>query len=206
MSEKRVIEILKSCDALLEGHFRYTSGRHGKRYFEKIRIVQEPQFVDELGRMMATEMDDVRENIDLVCAPAYGAVVFGFATALHLGKSFAFLQRNSEGEMSVRSGFRDIVRGSRILLVEDVCTTGGSIDESIDTLNSAGAEVVQIGLIVDRTAGKLKFKSPYRALLSVDAVSWDIGECPLCREGIPITIPGSSGKKEQDRSGATYRT
>ncbi len=196
MSEKRVIEILKSCDALLEGHFRYTSGRHGKQYFEKIRIVQEPRFVDELGRMMAAKMDDIREEIDLVCAPAYGAVVFGFATALHMGRSFAFLQRDSEARMSVRSGFRDIVLGSRILLVEDVCTTGGSIVESIDILNSAGAEIVQIGLIVDRTAGKLKFKSPYRALLSVKAVSWNVEECPLCREGIPITIPGSSGKKE----------
>ncbi|MEN8209756.1 MAG: orotate phosphoribosyltransferase, partial [Candidatus Fermentibacteria bacterium] len=68
------------------------------------------------------------------------------------------------------------------------------ITESIETLNSAGAEVVQIGLIVDRTAGRLKFNSPYRALLSVDAVSWDVEECPLCREGIPITVPGSSGK------------
>lgn len=195
MSEKRVIEILKSCNALLEGHFRYTSGRHGKQYFEKIRIVQEPRFVDELGSMMATMMDDIREEIDLVCAPAYGAVVFGFATALHMGKRFAFLQRDTEARMSVRSGFRNIVRGSRILLVEDVCTTGGSIVESIDALHSAGAEIVQVGLIVDRTAGKLKLESPCRALLSVEAVSWDIKECPLCRKGIPITVPGSSGKK-----------
>jgi len=196
LSEKRVIEILKSCDALLEGHFKYTSGRHGKQYFEKIRIVQEPRFVDELGRMMAAMMDDISEHIDLVCAPAYGAVVFGFATALHMGRSFAFLQRDSEARMSVRSGFRDIVQDSRILLVEDVCTTGGSIVESIDTLNSAGAEVVQVGLIVDRTAGKLKVESPYRALLSVEAISWDSEECPLCRKGIPITVPGSSGKKK----------
>ncbi|MCD4701515.1 MAG: orotate phosphoribosyltransferase [Candidatus Aegiribacteria sp.] len=195
MSEKRVIEILKSCNALLEGHFRYTSGRHGKQYFEKIRIVQEPRFVDELGSMMATIMDDIREEIDLVCAPAYGAVVFGFTTALHMGKRFAFLQRDTEARMSVRSGFRNIVRGSRILLVEDVCTTGGSIVESIHALNSAGAEVVQVGLIVDRTAGKLKLESPCRALLSVETVSWDIKECPLCKKGIPITVPGSSGKK-----------
>ena len=182
MSEKRVIEILKSCNALLEGHFRYTSGRHGKQYFEKIRIVQEPRFVDELGSMMATIMDDIREEIDLVCAPAYGAVVFGFTTALHMGKRFAFLQRDTEARMSVRSGFRNIVRGSRILLVEDVCTTGGSIVESIHALNSAGAEVVQVGLIVDRTAGKLKLESPCRALLSVETVSWDIKECPYAKK------------------------
>lgn len=195
MSEKRVIEILKSCNALLEGHFRYTSGRHGNQYFEKIRIVQEPRFVDELGRMMAARMDDIREEIDLVCAPAYGAVVFGFATALHMGRSFAFLQRDSEARMSIRSGFRDTVRGSRILLVEDVCTTGGSIIESIDVLNSAGGEVLQVGLIVDRTAGKLRMKTPYRALLSVEAISWDSEDCPLCSKGIPITVPGSSCKK-----------
>ncbi len=195
MSEKRVIEILKSCDALLEGHFRYTSGRHGKQYFEKIRIVQEPGFVDELGRMMAGIMDDIKDEIDLVCAPAYGAVVFGFATALHMNKRFAFLQRDSDSKMSIRSGFMNVVSGSRILLVEDVCTTGGSIIESIDAINSLGANVMQVGLIVDRTAGRLKLNIPYRALLSVEAVSWTSEECPLCREGLPVTVPGSSGKK-----------
>lgn len=194
MSEKRVLEILRSCDALLEGHFRYTSGRHGKQYFEKIRIVGEPRFVDELGRMMAVMMDDIRNVTDIVCAPAYGAVVFGFATALHMGKSFAFLQRDASGDMSVRSGFRDLVEGSRVLLVEDVCTTGGSIVESIEALEASGAEVVRVGLIVDRTGGKLELKVPYRSLLTVEAVSWSQDECPLCIEGVPITVPGSSGK------------
>jgi len=194
LSEKRVIEILKSCDALLEGHFKYTSGRHGKQYFEKIRIVQKPRFVDELGRMMAEKMNDIEKNIDIVCAPAFGAVVFGFTTAFHMKKSFAFLQRNSEAVMSIRSGFRDVLRGSRVLLVEDVCTTGGSIVESIEALNAAGAEVIEVGLIVDRTAGKLHLDIPYRSLLSVEAVSWDSEKCPLCRDGIPVTVPGSSGK------------
>ncbi len=194
MSEKRVLEILRSCDALLEGHFRYTSGRHGRQYFEKIRIVREPRFVDELGRMMAVTMDDIRNEIDLVCAPAYGAVVFGFATALHMGRNFAFLQRDSKAAMTVRAGFRDLVRGSRVLLVEDVCTTGGSIVESIEALGAAGADVVQAGLIVDRTGGNLELKVPYRALLTVEALSWNEEECPLCMDGIPITVPGSSGK------------
>lgn len=194
MSEKRVLEILRSCDALLEGHFRYTSGRHGSQYFEKIRIVREPRFVDELGRMMAAMMDDIRNDIDLVCAPAYGAVVFGYATALHLGSRFAFLQRDSQGRMSVRQGFQDLLSGSRVLLVEDVCTTGGSIVESIGALGSAGAEVVRVGLIVDRTAGNLQLDVPYRALLSVEALSWPEDDCPLCRKGIPVTVPGSSGK------------
>ncbi|OPL20029.1 MAG: hypothetical protein AVO35_00800 [Candidatus Aegiribacteria sp. MLS_C] len=195
MSEKRVLEILRSCDALLEGHFRYTSGRHGSQYFEKIRIVREPRFVDELGRMMAVLMDDLRDEIDIVCAPAYGAVVFGFSTALHMGKCFAFLQRDASSRMTVRSGFSDIVSGNRVLLVEDVCTTGGSVVESIEALEGAGAAVPQVGLIVDRTGGKLELGVPYRALLTTDAESWPEDECPLCRDGIPITVPGSSGKK-----------
>ncbi|MFO8183142.1 MAG: orotate phosphoribosyltransferase [Candidatus Aegiribacteria sp.] len=195
MSEKRVLEILRTTDALLEGHFKYTSGRHGREYFEKIRIVREPRFVDELGSMMAVMMEDVREGIDVVCAPAYGAVVFGYSTALHMGLSFAFLQRDRRARMSIRPGFLDLLKNSRVLLVEDVSTTGGSIVESIEALERAGAEVVQVGLIVDRTAGKLDLGVPYRSLLSVEAVSWAADECPLCLKGVPVTAPGSSGKK-----------
>ncbi len=195
MSEKRVLEILESCDALQEGHFRYTSGKHGSRYFEKIRIVSRPHLVDELGRMMAVTMDDVRDGIDLVCSPAFGALVFGFATALHMGKNFAFLQRNADGGMTVRSGFREMLPGNRILLVEDVSTTGGSIKESIETLHAHDARVVQVGILVDRTGGELELGVPYRALLTVKAESWKADDCPLCRQGIPISVPGSSGKK-----------
>ncbi|MBD3277946.1 MAG: orotate phosphoribosyltransferase [Candidatus Aegiribacteria sp.] len=195
VTEERVARILKECDALLEGHFSYTSGRHGGQYFEKIRIVSDPAYVDELGKMMAKTMEDLSTEIDLVCAPAHGAVVFGFSTALHMGKMFAFLQRDSRSKMIVRSGFRDLVDGSRVLLVEDVSTTGGSILESIEALENSGAKVVQAGLIVDRTNGRLQLGVPYRALLGVDATSWDKEECPLCRDGVPLTTPGSSGKK-----------
>ena len=195
MSKQRVTEILKSCDALLEGHFKYTSGRHGQQYFEKIRIAREPEFVDELGRMMASIMSGRKNEIDLVCAPAFGAIVFGFATALHLRKSFVFLQRDADGQMTVRQGFRDLVDGSRILLVEDVATTGGSIIESIEALVSLGGTVEKVCLIVDRTGGTLEFGVPYEALLTVQSQSWSPEECPLCARGIPISTPGSSNKK-----------
>lgn len=195
MTEERVTRILKECDALLEGHFSYTSGRHGRQYFEKIRIVSEPAYVDELGKMMAETMEDLSPHIDLVCAPAHGAVVFGFSTALHMKKKFAFLQRDSRSNMTVRSGFRDLVNGSRILLVEDVSTTGGSILESIEALKKHDGTVVQAGLIVDRTNGRLQLGVPYRALLSVEATSWDKDDCPLCGKSVPLTTPGSSGKK-----------
>jgi len=195
MSEQRVREILGSCDALLEGHFRYTSGRHGRLYFEKIRIVQHPALVEELGAMMAGTCADLAGSVDAVCAPAFGAIVFGFCTALRMGRPFGFLQRDGEGVMGVRSGFRPVLEGRRLLLVEDVCTTGGSLRESIAALEGIGAEVVCAGLIVDRTGGELDLGIPHRALLTVRAESWEPVDCPLCSAGLPLTTPGSSGRR-----------
>jgi orotate phosphoribosyltransferase len=193
------MEILRQSDALLEGHFRYTSGRHGRVYFEKIRIAQRPELVDELGALMADAFRDVAGMIDVVCSPAFGAIVFGFSAARHLGLPFAFLQRDAEGRMTLRPGFTTIGEGSRVLLVEDVATTGGSIVESREAIEARGAEVVRTGILVDRTNGALDPGMPWKALLSVAAESWDAAECPLCRDGVPMHTPGSSGKK-QDRA------
>lgn len=194
-TESRVLEILRQSDAYLEGHFRYTSGRHGRVYFEKIRIVQRPLLVDQLGRMMADLFRQQAGGFDAVVSPAFGAIVFGFSTALHLGKPFAFLQRDASGRLSARSGFTVLREGARALLVEDVATTGGSLSESIEAMAPLGMSVTAAGLLVDRTGGRLELTVPWRALLSVQAESWPPEECPLCREGIPLSVPGSSGKQ-----------
>ena len=195
MDEKKVMAILQECDALLEGHFRYTSGRHGRMYFEKIKVAARPDLVMQLGKMTAAQMQDISESIDVVCAPAFGAIVFGFAAAAALGKPFAFLQRDARGVMGIRSGFKNVVENSRVLLVEDVVTTGGSVRESLDVLDSMGAETIMTGLLVDRTGGTLELPVPYRALLTVKAESWAPEECPMCMKGMEIVKPGSSGKK-----------
>ncbi len=189
-----VLDILRRCDALLEGHFRYTSGRHGRVYFEKIRIAGRPDLVMELGKMTAELWRG--DSFDTVCAPAFGAIVFGFATAHFAGKTFAFLQRSATGEMTVRPGFRSLVEGSRVLLVEDVVTTGGSVMESIEALENAGATVMGVSLLVDRTDGAFNPGVPCRSLLAVSAESWLPEECPMCSEGIPVSVPGSSGKHQ----------
>jgi orotate phosphoribosyltransferase len=195
MDENKVMAILRECDALLEGHFRYTSGRHGSMYFEKIRVAARPDLVMELGRMTASLMRDVADQVDVVCAPAFGAIVFGFAAAAAMGKPFAFLQRDADGVMGIRQGFRDTVENARVLLVEDVVTTGGSVRESLEVLNGLGARTVMVGLLVDRTGGTLDLPVPCRALLTVKAESWAPEECPMCREGVEMVKPGSSGKK-----------
>jgi len=195
MSENKVMAILQECDALLQGHFRYTSGRHGSLYFEKIKVAGRPDLVMELGRMTAEQMTDIADTVDVVCAPAFGAIVFGFAAAHAMKKPFAFLQRDAEGKMGIRSGFRNLVENARVLLVEDVVTTGGSVRESIEVLGEMGAEVVMTGLLVDRTGGTLELPVPYRALLTVKAESYSPEDCPMCAEGVEIVKPGSSGKK-----------
>jgi orotate phosphoribosyltransferase len=193
---EEVRKMFEQSGALLEGHFRFTSGRHGDLYFEKIRIAQRPSLVARLGRLMADTMSDVSPEVDVVCAPAFGAIVFGFATALEMGKPFAFLQRDREGRMKIRSGFTVLEESSTVLLVEDVTTTGGSIRESCSVLESMGASVRMVGLLVDRTDGQLELGVPYRALLTVRAESWPAEECPLCKRGVPIHTPGSSRKTD----------
>lgn len=197
MAESTAEEVRKMFEesgALLEGHFRFTSGRHGDLYFEKIMVAQRPSLVARLGMLMAERMCDVSSEVDVVCAPAFGAIVFGFATALEMGKPFVFLQRDREGGMRIRSGFTVIEEGSRVLLVEDVTTTGGSIRESCEVLKERGASVRMVGLLVDRTGGRLQLGLPYRALLTVTAESWPPDECPLCEKGLPLSTPGSSRK------------
>lgn len=195
MSEKEVMAILQECNALLEGHFRYTSGRHGKLYFEKIKVAGRPDLVMKLGEMTAEQMKDIASDIDVVCAPAFGAIVFGFAAAHAMGKPFAFLQRDENGKMGIRSGFADVVENTRVLLVEDVVTTGGSVRESLDVLEGMGARALMVGLLVDRTGGDLELPVPYRALLTVKAESFSPDDCPMCLEGQELIKPGSSGKK-----------
>jgi orotate phosphoribosyltransferase len=143
---------------------------------------------------MAELFDDVSSGIDLVCSPALGAIVFGFSTALAMDRPFAFLNRDKTGKMILRSGFA-VPSGTRVLVVEDVVTTGGSVRETVAALRERGAEVAQIGLLVDRTGGTAEFDGvPYRSLLTVSVESWEEGDCPLCEEGVPVVAPGSTGK------------
>ncbi len=187
-------EILAGCDALLEGHFRYTSGRHGGVYFEKIRVAQHPELVMRLAELMQQRLEGLRDDAEIVCAPAFGALVFGFALAFRLGLPFAFLQRGADERMKVRGGFTEVRPGRRVLMVEDVTTTGGSVRESMDVLREKGLEVCAVGLLVDRTGGNLELGAPCRALLTVEAESWAPENCPLCRRGVPLRTPGSSSK------------
>lgn len=184
--------ILKKENALLEGHFQLTSGNHSNRYIEKIRILQNPEATQTLCARLAKRLSEY--DFDTVIGPAYGAIVLAFEVARILGKRFLFTQRN-EGEMVFRSGF-DLQETKKAVVIEDIVSTGGSLAEVLTCASQKGIEVVAVGLLVDRSGGKLEPGVPVESLLSMDIPLWSPQECELCKLEIPLTKPGSSDKKK----------
>lgn len=183
------IEALESCGALQKGHFKLSSGRHSDTYIQCSTLVKDPELALAAGRAIAGA---VEEPVDVVLSPALGAVVIGFATAAALGRESIFAER-VDGKMVLRRGF-EIIPGSRVLLVEDVITTGGSIMELADLVDGAGGKVVALACIVQRG----EFDPGGRPVVSLAKVSVDSfspDECPLCAAGTPVDAPGSRFRK-----------
>ncbi len=179
------LEALESCGALQRGHFRLSSGRHSDAYVQCSRLLKDPAMALEAGRAIA---DMVPGPVDVVLSPALGAVLIGFTTAVALGVESIFAER-VDGEMALRRGFR-LEPGARVLLVEDVITTGGSIMELARLVDNARAHVSALACIVQRgpvDSGGL----PLFALARVEADSYAPEECPRCAEGAPLDSPGS---------------
>jgi orotate phosphoribosyltransferase len=185
-----VLPILQEAQALLEGHFVLTSGRHSDRYIEKIRIINDPEKVEAVSAEMAAKLEDL--DFDIVIGPAMGGIVLAYEVARQMGRKFAFTQRES-GKMTIRPGFH-IQPGTKVVVIEDIVTTGGSVFEVLEVMNDIDVQVVAVGVIVDRSFGKVDFGVPMIPLLSIDIESWPPEECPLCKLGMPISKPGSSGK------------
>lgn len=185
MNEKELLVRLKSSGALNNGHFKLSSGRHSDTYVQCALFLKDPASAVEAGRVLA---DKVEGEVEQVLCPALGAVVLGFTVALALGVEMVFTERH-QGQMRLRRGF-EIPEGSRVLLVEDVITTGGSIMELARMVEEAGASVAALACLVDR--GNLDpGKYPLVSLARLDVDSYPPEECPLCAGGVPIDVPGS---------------
>jgi len=185
-----VMRILVSEGALREGHFQLTSGKHSNQYIEKIRILQNPAAAHNLCKRLAERL--AKYNFDTIISPAYGAIALGFETALLMNKSFLFTQRK-DSEMIIRSGF-DITKMQKVVIVEDVLTTGASIKEVITCAANNGLEVVAIGVLVDRSGGIIEFSAPLESLLCLEIPAYNKEDCDACKQGIPLHTPGSSDK------------
>lgn len=180
-----MLDLLARRGAVLSGHFLLTSGKHSDTYVEKARMLEDPALVLRLAREMARWHEDV----ETVASPAVGAIPLGFAVALEAGARFLFAEREG-GALTLRRGFR-LRPGERVLVVEDVVTTGGSAAEVVDLVRDAGARPVGAVALVDRSPGELPF--PLRALIRVEARVYDPAACPLCADGVPMESHGSRG-------------
>lgn len=193
VNEKRVIEVLKEAGVLKEGHFLLTSGRHSDKYMQCAMLFRNAKYSEEICAMLADEFKD--DNIELVIGPALGAVQMAYEVSRTLKVENFFAEREN-GVMTLRRGFA-VKPGQRVLVVEDVVTTGGSVREVIDLVKQAGGVVAGVGVIVDRTGGKIDFGAPIKSLLSMDIKSYEAEECPLCKAGeIELVKPGSRKIKQ----------
>lgn len=186
MTEPEVLQALKDADAVLSGHFQLTSGRHSDTYVQCARILEDPALTTRLGAAMVERLGE--RQFDLVATPAVGGIIIGFAVAQALGVKFIFTERQG-GAMVLRRGF-EIPAGARVLVVEDVVTTGGSVAEVIELVRAAGGEPTVVTSIIDR-GGPKAFDLELVPLLQLEVESWDPESCGLCVSEVPIYSPGS---------------
>ena len=179
MTNEEVINVFRSTGALLEGHFIYTSGRHGRQFLQAARVMQYPQHTETLCRAMAEKFKD--ENVELVVGPATGGIMLAYETARHLNCRCAYSEKDGQGGMAVKRGFA-IKPGTRVLVVEDIVTTGGSVKKTVEHLRARGAEVVGVSVLIDRSSGEAIFDCAYRPLAELPMQSFPPDQLPydLC--------------------------
>lgn len=187
ITKERALEVLKEAGVLLEGHFLLTSGRHSEKYLQCAKIFQYTKYSEELCKSLAEQF--VGAGVEVVIGPAIGAIQMTYEVSRHLGVKNIFAERE-DGKMTLRRGFT-IEPGQKVLVVEDVVTTGGSVREVIDIVKEMGGDVVGLGVIVDRTGGKIDFGVPLASVVSIEVESFEKDDCPLCKKGIPLVKPGS---------------
>ena len=190
--ESGVLELFHRTGAYLRGHFRLTSGLHSPEYLQCALVLQHPAFAERLGRELAGQLQALIHDrkVDVVASPANGGLIVGHEVARARGARFLFAERDAQGRMALRRGFT-VDPGASAVVVEDVVTTGGSTREVVDLLVSAGARVLAAGSIIDRSGGQAGVGVPRVALATLQVVTFPPEDCPLCREGSPVTKPGS---------------
>ena len=189
--QDQLIDIFQKTGALLEGHFILTSGRHSRTYFQCAKVLQHPEYLQKFSNQIVNYFRDI--EIDTVITPAVGGIVFGTEIGRQLNKQTVFAERE-QGVMTLRRGF-EISPEINVLVIEDVITTGGSVSEVIDLVKNSGAHVVGVGVLVDRSGGKVKLHEKQFCVTELEAVSYGDDEIPDDLANIPILKPGSRSLK-----------
>lgn len=187
MTNKDILEIFQKTNALLNGHFLLTSGKHSSQYFQCALVLQHPIYNGKICGLIAEYFKTF--EINTVISPAIGGIVVGQEVARLLGTKSIFAEREDK-TLTLRRGFQ-IEEGKKYLVCEDVVTTGGSVFEVIDIVKDRGGIVAGVGFIVDRSNNKVRFDVPQFSALQLDVVSYSPDDCPLCKQNIPVIKPGS---------------
>jgi orotate phosphoribosyltransferase len=182
-----ILDRFRRAGALLEGHFRLTSGQHSPGYLQCALVLQHPREAEALGAAIAGRVRGL--DVQTVLSPALGGIVIGQEVGRALGVRAIFAERQ-DGRLTLRRGF-SLEAGERVLVVEDVVTTGGSTRETIDVARDCGAVVVGAAAIIDRSGGQQKIDVPFHVLAEVSLPTYDPESCPMCRQGTAVVKPGS---------------
>ncbi len=190
MTDDEVLAEFRASDALLEGHFVLSSGRHSGRYLQCARVLMNGERADRLARALVQKIPrELRSRIDVVVSPAMGGLIIGHEMGRALGRDALFLERPT-GSFELRRGFR-LEPGQKVLMVEDVVTTGLSSREAIEAVHREGGEVIAEASLVDRSNGSVDLGVPFFALIAIAVPSYDENDVPPELAAIPVTKPGS---------------
>ncbi len=188
MNSNEILQLFKDSNALLTGHFKLTSGRHSDVYYEKFTLLKQPEICTKMCEQMANQFKEA--NPVTIVGPTTGGIIIAYDVARYMGIESIYAEAGDEGGRVFKRGF-SLEKGQKVVIVDDVLTTGRSIFEVIELCNKYEAEIVGIGLMLDRSNGKVKFDYPFYALTSVDADSWEVADCPMCAKGEELTQRGS---------------
>lgn len=186
MTNEQVLQVFRETQALLTGHFLLRSGLHSRQYFQCALVLQYPRHAEKLCVALAAKLPAA----EAVISPAMGGLFVGHEVGRALGLRHIFAEKNAVGQLELRRNF-EVKPGQKFLVVEDVVTRGGRVQETIDIIKARGGVVAAVGTLVDRSGGKANFGAPFVSLLRLEIETFESAQCPLCREGIPVTKPGS---------------
>lgn len=189
----KTLELLKKSDALLEGHFILSSGKHSNKYIQCAKLIENPVYCEEVANIIGEKLKEKDIKVDLCVGPAMGGVIISYELARALGVNAIFTEREN-GQMTLRRGF-EIKEGMKVIIVEDVITTGKSSFETVDVIRSCGAEVIALTSIVNRSNKDEINGLPIISATKIDVDTWDEGEVPDKLKNIPATKPGSRSLK-----------
>lgn len=187
MTDTEVLDLFRQSGALLEGHFKLSSGLHSDRYLQSALVLQHPDFAEQLGRALASRLEHLQPTV--ILSPALGGIVIGQEVGRAMQIRAIFAERQ-DGKLTLRRGFA-LAPSDRVVVVEDVITTGLSTRETSEAAEATGARVMGAGAIVDRGADPARLNIPLQALVRMEVAAYQPDNCPLCAAGSPVVKPGS---------------